>query len=69
MTAALNTLERCRLAHPGEACIRIYAADMTTVIRHEDCRVWCPLLKRRIWAKKRPRPKPGRVADFNPGGS
>jgi hypothetical protein len=29
---------------PDNNCIKIYAADMTTVLRTEGCRHWCPLL-------------------------
>lgn len=41
-------IQRCREKHGGLYCILIYAKDMTTIVRTEDCRYWCPLLNERI---------------------
>jgi hypothetical protein len=40
-----GVIERCRALRAGHACVTIYGEDMVTVVRTEDCRGWCPLLK------------------------
>jgi hypothetical protein len=38
----------CRARYGGDSCVKIYAADMVSVVRTEDCTHWCPLLHRLI---------------------
>ena len=39
-----SVTQRCRERFRGH-CVAVYDKNMTTVVRYEDCRVWCPLLK------------------------
>ena len=40
----MTVLEECKLRHGGVPCIKIYAADLVSVVGTMDCVVWCPVL-------------------------
>lgn len=51
-TQPQSVAEECRRRfgrfEPGGGCIRIYAADMKTVVRTEKCAEWCPALNKKL---------------------
>jgi hypothetical protein len=40
--------QECKRRNGGEPCVKIYAADMVTVVQSHDCAAWCPLLQKPV---------------------
>ena len=44
----MTVREACKRRHGDGPCVRIYAADLSTVVETRDCAAWCPLLHKPV---------------------
>lgn len=44
----MTVREECRRRHGDGPCVKIYAADMKTVVDTRDCGAWCPILHKPV---------------------